>query len=77
MATKSTQFHLNVSVPSVLDCGGCLPGGSKLWTTQCTNFGGEGSFKVLATDGRMESVVSIIIIMLAPLWALYMCSTSC
>lgn len=37
-------------VPSVLDCGGCLVGASKLWSTPCTNFGGEGSFKMMLAN---------------------------
>ena len=37
-------FHV---VPDVLNCGGCLAGDSKLWSTQITNYGGEGKFKLM------------------------------
>ena len=40
-------MFIRISVPSVLDCGSCLDGDSKKWTTQCVNFGGEGRFKLM------------------------------
>ena len=45
-------------VPRILDCGGCLAGGTKLWTIKCTNFGGDGNFKILSSDGSVEKSVS-------------------
>lgn len=52
-------------VPSVLDCGSCLVGNSKVWSTQCTNFGGEGKFKLLLPDKSeqddMDTVSSILL----------------
>lgn len=39
-----------ISVPSILDCGGCLAGDCKLWSIRCVNFGGEGSFKLMQDD---------------------------
>ncbi len=41
-------------VPSVLDCGGCLVGDAKVWSTQCFNLGGEGKFKLMLDEGDEE-----------------------
>lgn len=39
-------------MPSLLDCGGCLFGESKVWSTLCMNLGGEGKFKLMLPSGR-------------------------
>lgn len=47
-------------VPNVLDCGGCLVGDSKVWSTQCTNFGGEGKFKLMLTSESNEDSANTV-----------------